>query len=88
MTPQEIIDMYENNPDLTLEDLARKAGLDVIGVKKILLRPYADLIGDYPDDWYNEDNNGESKADRYMEELDDEPWESKTDYCSRMGFDM
>ena len=26
---------------------------------------------DYPDDWYNEDDNGESNADRYMEELDE-----------------
>ena len=43
---------------------------------------------DCPDDWYNEDDNGESDSDRYMEELDQEPWESKTDYCSRMGFDM
>jgi len=22
------------------------------------------------------------------DELDQEPWESKTDYCGRMGFDM
>jgi|TARA_R110002124_G_scaffold280893_1_gene454621 hypothetical protein len=43
---------------------------------------------DCPDDWYNEDDNGESDSDRYMEELDQEPWESRTDYCSRMGFDM
>ena len=43
---------------------------------------------DYPDDWYNEDDNGESDSDRYMDELDQEPWESKTDYCGRMGFDM
>jgi len=43
---------------------------------------------DYPDDWYNEDDNGESDSDRYMDELDQEPWESKTDYCDRMGFDM
>ena len=43
---------------------------------------------DCPDDWYNEDDNGESDSDRYMDELDQEPWESKTDYCDRMGFDM
>jgi len=43
---------------------------------------------DYPDDWYNEDDNGESDSDRYMDELDQEPPESKTDYCDRMGFDM
>jgi len=88
MNPQEIRDMYDKTPDLTLKDLARKAGLDVIDIKKILLRPYADLIEDYPDDWYNEDDNGESDSDRYMDELDQEPWESKTDYCDRMGFDM
>ena len=43
---------------------------------------------DYPDDWYNEDDNGESDSDRYMDELDQEPSESRTDYCDRMGFDM
>jgi len=43
---------------------------------------------DYPDNWYEEDDNGESDSDRYMDELDQEPWESKTDYCDRMGFDM
>ena len=88
MNPQEIRDTYDKTPDLTLKDLARKAGLDVIDIKKILLRPYADLIEDYPDDWYNEDDNGESDSDRYMDELDQEPPESKTDYCDRMGFDM
>ena len=29
---------------------------------------------DYPDDWYEEDDNGESNADRYMDELDQQPW--------------
>lgn len=30
---------------------------------------------DYPDNWYEEDDNGESNADRYMDELDQEPRE-------------
>ena len=29
---------------------------------------------DYPDDWYEENDNGESKSDRYMDELDQQPW--------------
>ena len=37
MTHQEIQDMYDENPDLTIPDVARKAGLDIEAVKRILL---------------------------------------------------